>query len=92
MLILFTEQDLVSFGNYMVSPERAKPYLENEIIKDEVNKYLTQVNKFDLDTWLRIRQQEEVAMMKPREEKPQTIDEVPVEEEEKAFTDDSITL
>ena len=92
MLILFTEQDLISFGTFMVSPERAKPYLENDIIKNEVGKYLSQVNKFDFDSWIKLRQEEEemAALAKvTKEEKPTVIDEVPVEEEENVFKDDN---
>lgn len=92
MLVLFTEQDLISFGNFMVSKERAKPYFENEIIKNEVEKYLSQVNKFDFDSWIRMRQEEELAALTKnvaKEEKPKAIDEVPVEEEENVFSDDN---
>lgn len=61
MLVLFTEQDLVSFGTFMLSEARQKPYTENEITKQDLPKYLSQVNKFDLESWYRIRQSEEAA-------------------------------
>jgi len=57
MVILFNEQDLVSFGNYMISAERAKPYLQDELIKDKVEDYLKQVNDFDIQNWLRLSQE-----------------------------------
>lgn len=57
MIVYFSESDLVSFGNYMISPERAKVYLENEIIKDRVGEFLKQVNTFDIENWVRTNQQ-----------------------------------
>lgn len=83
MLVLFTEQDLVSFGNFMISEARVKPYLENDIIKDKVSEYLAQVNKFDIEQWLRIKQAEEAQAMQAQEAtKTKGIEDIPVEEEQ----------
>lgn len=57
MVILFNEQDLVSFGNYMISAERAEPYLQDELIKGRVDDFLKQVNDFDIQNWLRLSQE-----------------------------------
>lgn len=77
MIVFFTEQDLISFGNFLLSPERAKPYLENEIIKDKINEFLGQVNNYDLQVWAAKAN----APAQPTQEKPQTIEELPLDEE-----------
>lgn len=83
MLVLFTEQDLISFGNFMISEARVKPYLENEIIKEKVSDYLAQVNKFDIEHWIKLKQEEERLAMQPTESTPKTrgVEDIPVEGE-----------
>lgn len=58
MIVLFNEQDLVSFGNFMLSTERSKPYLQDELIKDRIDDFLKQVNDFDIQNWLRLSQEQ----------------------------------
>lgn len=78
MVIFFTEQDLVSFGNYMISPERMRPYLENKEIKDRVGDFLKQVNTYDIEMWSRtLAAQQE----KQSDKQPTTLDELPVDAE-----------
>lgn len=78
MIVFFTEQDLVSFGNFLLSPERAKPYLENDIIKDKADDFLKQVNNYDLQVWAAKNSAPQQPM---QPEKPQTIEEIPVDED-----------
>jgi len=55
MVIFFTEEDLVSFGTYMISKERKDVYLNNvEGIIDQVDTLLSQVNTVDLENWVRL--------------------------------------
>lgn len=80
MIVLFTEQDLVSFGNYMISQERRDHYLNNEIIRNEVDKYLGQVNQFDLNNWIKITQEreKEIAEKAASSQKIKTVEDIPV--------------
>ena len=80
MVVFFTEQDLVSFGNYMISAERAKPYLENPIIKDKVGEYLSQVNNYDLELWTK-KSMIKIEDQQPASTKPTTVEEIPVDED-----------
>jgi len=84
MVIFFTEQDLVSFGNYMISPERIGSYLENKDLKDKVGEYLKQVNTYDIEMWNRalLSQQQ-----KQSDKQPTTLDELPVDAELSNLTD-----
>ena len=52
MIIYFTEEDLVSFGYYMVSKERRKFYESHpEFDQDTVEDRLREVNDTDLANW-----------------------------------------
>lgn len=62
MVIFFTETDLVSFGNYMLSPDR-KAYIIKESINDStdvVNERLNTVLQADLQRWINISQKSEL--------------------------------
>ena len=59
MVIFFTEEDLVSFGEYMVSDERREAYLNHPELKDEnIEERLKSVNNADLANWAGRTQQE----------------------------------
>lgn len=75
MITYFTEQDLVSFGNYMVSDTRKTIYLEQKAPEAELPKILAQVNNADLTNWftlvVRQRQEEEKVTAELSDESPQ---------------------
>jgi hypothetical protein len=54
MVIFFVENDLVSFGEYMISEERTNLYKNNPAIKEDLEQLLSQVNNIDLENWMRI--------------------------------------
>ena len=54
MVIMFTEADLVSFGEYMISQKRKDFYINNPTIQDNLEELLSQVNNIDLENWMRI--------------------------------------
>ena len=54
MVIMFTEADLVSFGEYMISQNRKDFYINNPTIQDNLEELLSQVNNIDLENWMRI--------------------------------------
>lgn len=59
MIIFFTEQDLVSFGNYMVSDLRKRRYAANtELDADAIPNLLARVNDQDLGDWAYINEQQ----------------------------------
>lgn len=84
MIILFNEQDLVSFGNYMISAERAEPYLKDELIKDKVGDFLKQVNDFDIQNWLRLSQEQAKASQLAPLPEPEDITDTLFEESTKS--------
>lgn len=49
-----TVQDMVSFGNYLLSPERRKLYKQNPMFPDGLmlEERLAQVNHADIENWL----------------------------------------
>jgi len=51
MITYFTEQDLVSFGNFILSPTRKKAYLVQEVPETKIDEVLETVNPFDLTAW-----------------------------------------
>ena len=58
MITLFSEEDLVSFGAYMVSQERYE-YIKAEsadVSEDELLNRLGQVNQIDIANWIRNEQ------------------------------------
>lgn len=58
MIIFFTEEDMISFGNYMLSEERAQNVnilLEKGLIQEDKKNV---VNENDLQNWAMIKSQE----------------------------------
>lgn len=52
MVIFFTEEDLVSFGEYMMSDQRRKLYEEHpEIGSENIEERLKSVHNADLANW-----------------------------------------
>ncbi|MDA3855104.1 MAG: hypothetical protein PF569_02510 [Candidatus Woesearchaeota archaeon] len=53
MIVFFTEDDLVSFGTFLLSEERKDVYKENFKDKslEEVKESLKTVNNIDLEIW-----------------------------------------
>ncbi len=64
MVVYYDENDLVSFGNYMLSEARKKSITENpEITNSPTRKMLLQaVTNFDLGNWHRLRVEAERQM------------------------------
>lgn len=54
MITYFSEQDLVSFGNYLLSPMRKEYYLTQGIEPEKVDVLLTAVNNIDLTNWVNL--------------------------------------
>lgn len=50
MVTFFTEADLISFGNYMISFERKEDYLK-QVETDKLSSFLAQVNDYDIQVW-----------------------------------------
>lgn len=61
MITLFTEEDLLSFGQYMISPERKKSIMEAPEITSNVmrKEILKSVVPFDYQNWVQIRLSEQ---------------------------------
>lgn len=60
MITFFDEQDLISFGNYMLSEERKQSILEVPNVSEEIKKEALQaVTPFDYGMWYEIRKQQE---------------------------------
>lgn len=54
MITLFSEEDVLSFGQYMISEERSKSILEAEELTDEEKQeILKSVTPFDYNNWVR---------------------------------------
>lgn len=53
MIVFFTEDDLISFGNFLLSKEREEFYKENITDKspEEIENALKIVNNLDLELW-----------------------------------------
>ena len=59
--MFFTEEDLVSFGNFMVSDSRRKMYENHPELKDEnIEERLKQVNDADLANWAQVTRRTEI--------------------------------
>lgn len=54
MITFFVEQDLVSFGNYLLSNARKEYYLNQGIEPDKVDVILSGVNNIDLTNWVNL--------------------------------------
>lgn len=57
MVTLFSEEDLISFGQYILSDVREESIIKNPEIKSEEQKQviLKSVTPFDYNNWVRIR-------------------------------------
>ena len=69
MVTLFSEEDMASFGNYMISGSRKKSIKENPEIKDNQTRkmLLGVVTRYDLQNWMTLtvqadREKEELDM------------------------------
>ena len=54
MITYFSEQDLVSFGNYLLSPIRKEFYIKQGIDENKVDTILGAVNNIDLTNWVNL--------------------------------------
>lgn len=61
MVTFFTEQDLVSFGNYLLSPIREKAYLDYGVEEEKIPALLKVVNNLDLQSWIAYLQEQKKA-------------------------------
>ena len=77
MITYFTEKDLISFGNYMISPNRKEDYAK-QLEADQISKYLTQVNTYDIQKWAQL----EIEANTPKPEENKDTDAIPTEAEE----------
>ena len=50
MKTLFYEEDLVSFGTYLLSKERKEDYAK-QLEVDKISEFLSKVNPYDLQMW-----------------------------------------
>ena len=57
MVVLFSEEDMMSFGEYMISDMR-KHYITNHSTKEEIEERLKTLHPADLAEWARLRNQE----------------------------------
>lgn len=52
MVVFFEENDLISFGTFLLSEERKVLYKESpEMDQTKLDEYLSQVNNLDLQLW-----------------------------------------
>jgi acyl-CoA-binding protein len=70
MITYFSEQDLVSFGNFILSPARKQAYVEQGINEDKLPGLLENINTFDLTTWfnLIVKQQQQAQQAQQNEQ------------------------
>lgn len=54
MVTYFSETDLISFGNFILSDVRKKIYLEQGISEEKVDDVLSTVNPADIKHWFNI--------------------------------------
>lgn len=57
MVVLFSEEDMMSFGEYIISDMR-KHYITNHSTKEETEERLKTLHPADLAEWVRLRNQE----------------------------------
>lgn len=65
MVTFFTEKDLISFGTYMISPERKVDYA-TQLEADKLSAALAQVNTYDIEKWAQM----ELAALAPVNQVP----------------------
>lgn len=59
MITFFDEDDLVSFGNFMISEERKQTILQADVSDEIKQDALSGVTPFDYSNWLKLRQMEQ---------------------------------
>lgn len=52
MITYFTEQDLVSFGSYILSNDRREAYVKQGISEDKIYELLKNITVLDLTSWV----------------------------------------
>lgn len=52
MMVFFTEEDLISFGTYMISKERIKAIEASGLEFEQIAELKKEVSSADLENWL----------------------------------------
>lgn len=60
MITYFSEQDMVSFGNFLLSPKRKEAYLEHNLEEEQITQALLVINPLDLTSWFKEMQQRSI--------------------------------
>lgn len=81
MITFFDEDDLVSFGNFMISEERKQSILQADVSDEIKQDALSGVTPFDYENWLRFRQMEQQGPFEEDETEEYIIDEEVINEE-----------
>ena len=81
MIIFFDEDDLISFGNFMISEERKQTILQADVTDEIKQDALSGVTPFDYESWLRFRQMEQQGQFEEDENEEYIIDEEVINEE-----------
>lgn len=81
MITFFDEDDLVSFGNFMISEERKQTILQADVSDEIKQDALSGVTPFDYENWLRFRQMEQQGQFKEDTAEEYIIDEEVINEE-----------
>lgn len=81
MITFFDEDDLVSFGNFMISEERKQTILQADVSDEIKQDALSGVTPFDYENWLRFRQMEQHGQFEEDETEEYIIDEEVINEE-----------
>ena len=81
MITFFDEDDLVSFGNFMISEERKQTILQADVSDEIKQDALSGVTPFDYENWLRFRQMEQQGQFEEDETEEYIIDEEVINEE-----------
>ena len=68
MITFFDEDDLVSFGNFMISEERKQTILQADVTEEVKQDALSGVTPFDYSNWLQLRQMEQQLQFEEEEE------------------------
>lgn len=55
MITFFDDQDLISFGSYMLSEERKQSILQSNESEEVINEALKYVTPFDFGNWYQMR-------------------------------------
>lgn len=82
MITFFDEDDLVSFGNFMISEERKQSILQADVTEEVKKDALSGVTPFDYKNWLELRQMEQHGQFEEDETEGYIIDDEEVINEE----------